>query len=67
MRQHVERQSRHHKHGRTHDEAEVKPVDQTPTPQTLTEEMDEILDAIDELLEENAEEFVNAYVQKGGQ
>jgi ubiquitin-like protein Pup len=29
--------------------------------------MDEILDEIDQVLEENAEEFVKSYVQKGGQ
>jgi ubiquitin-like protein Pup len=33
----------------------------------LTEDVDSILDEIDEVLEENAEEFVRAYVQKGGQ
>ena len=30
-------------------------------------ELDEILDEIDEVLEENASEFVRNYVQKGGQ
>jgi len=33
----------------------------------LKAEMDELLDDIDSVLEENAEEFVRAYVQKGGQ
>jgi ubiquitin-like protein Pup len=33
----------------------------------LKAEMDEILDEIDQVLEENAEEFVKSYVQKGGQ
>jgi ubiquitin-like protein Pup len=33
----------------------------------LTEDVDAILDEIDEVLEENAEEFVRQYVQKGGQ
>ncbi len=33
----------------------------------LKEEMDEILDEIDSVLEENAEEFIKSYVQKGGQ
>jgi ubiquitin-like protein Pup len=33
----------------------------------LKEEMDDILDEIDSVLEENAEEFVKSYVQKGGQ
>ena len=30
-------------------------------------ELDELLDEIDEVLEENAEEFVKVYVQKGGE
>lgn len=33
----------------------------------LTEETDDLLDEIDDVLEENAEDFVRAYVQKGGQ
>lgn len=33
----------------------------------LTAEADDILDEIDEVLEENAEEFVGAYVQRDGQ
>lgn len=33
----------------------------------LTDTMDGILDEIDEVLELNAEEFVNSYVQKGGE
>ena len=33
----------------------------------LTEDVDAILDEIDDVLEENAEEFVRGYVQKGGQ
>ena len=33
----------------------------------LKEEMDELLDEIDSVLEENAEEFVKNYVQRGGE
>ena len=33
----------------------------------LKEEMDSLVDEIDEVLEENAEEFVKNYVQKGGE
>src|SRR3569833_1708809 len=33
----------------------------------MSEDVDSILDEIDGVLEENAEEFVRAYVQKGGQ
>lgn len=35
--------------------------------QALASDLDEILDEIDSVLEENAEEFVKAYVQKGGE
>jgi ubiquitin-like protein Pup len=30
-------------------------------------ELDDLLDEIDEVLEENAEDFVRSYVQKGGE
>ncbi|RBY90152.1 ubiquitin-like protein Pup [Blastococcus sp. TBT05-19] len=33
----------------------------------MTEDVDSLLDEIDDVLEENAEDFVRAYVQKGGQ
>jgi ubiquitin-like protein Pup len=33
----------------------------------LGDETDAILDEIDDVLEENAEDFVRAYVQKGGE
>jgi ubiquitin-like protein Pup len=33
----------------------------------MTEDVDSLLDEIDEVLEENSEEFVRQYVQKGGQ
>lgn len=52
-------------------------VDEAPGPETnpevaerqekLTEDVDDLLDEIDSVLEENAEEFVRGYVQKGGQ
>jgi ubiquitin-like protein Pup len=45
--------------------AEVS-VDATKGEQ-LKADLDELLDEIDEVLEENAEEFVRNYVQKGGQ
>lgn len=35
--------------------------------QALKDAMDELLDEIDLVLEENAEEFVKGYIQKGGQ
>ncbi len=33
----------------------------------MLSDMDDLLDEIDGVLETNAEEFVNSYVQKGGQ
>ena len=42
--------------------SEAKPVDQS-----LVTETDDILDEIDGILEENAEEYVRGFVQKGGQ
>lgn len=33
----------------------------------LRDEMDALIDEIDEVLEENAEEFVKSYVQRGGE
>ena len=49
-------------HGADADQAET-----AARGERLKEEMDEILDEIDSVLEENAEEFVKSYVQKGGQ
>lgn len=37
------------------------------TKEALKAEMDALLDEIDGVLEENAEEFVAGYIQKGGQ
>ena len=47
----------------TETEAELQPKDHDP----IKSDLDSILDQIDEVLEENAEEFVKSYVQKGGQ
>ncbi len=33
----------------------------------IKEDIDKLLDEIDEILEENAEEFVKSYVQRGGE
>ena len=33
----------------------------------VQEELDDLLDEVDEVLEENAEEFVKSFVQKGGE
>ena len=41
--------------------------DVTERHEKLTEDVDAILDEIDDVLETNAEDFVRAFVQKGGQ
>jgi prokaryotic ubiquitin-like protein Pup len=38
-----------------------------PARRELLDGVDELLDEIDGVLEENAEEFIRGYVQKGGQ
>lgn len=44
-----------------------------PNPETtkkgkkIKEDLDKLMDEIDEVLEENAEEFVKSYVQRGGE
>ena len=40
---------------------------ETERGEKLKAELDDLLDEIDEVLEENAEDFVRSYVQKGGQ
>jgi ubiquitin-like protein Pup len=43
-------------------------VEATETAEAVdTSDVDELLDEIDDVLEENAEEFVKNYVQKGGE
>lgn len=66
------RESGGQKHaGRQDREVEEVEVQASPDVQErhekLTDDVDAILDEIDEVLEENAEEFVRSYVQKGGQ
>jgi ubiquitin-like protein Pup len=51
--------------------AEEETVEEAPVTtekgEKLKGELDDLLDEIDEVLESNAEDFVKAYVQKGGQ
>ena len=66
-------------HGRTRAEEEERSTERTEeqvveeAPATsergekIKAELDDLLDEIDEVLEDNAEEFVRNYVQKGGQ
>jgi len=58
------------------DSGHEEEIDEAPAPEAspeaerqekLTEDVDDLLDEIDSVLEENAEEFVRGYIQKGGQ
>ncbi|OLT46713.1 ubiquitin-like protein Pup [Saccharomonospora sp. CUA-673] len=56
-----------HGGGDSEDEADgAAPAGQERREQ-MGEDVDTILDEIDDVLEENAEDFVRAYVQKGGE
>jgi ubiquitin-like protein Pup len=46
------------------DEAQAAP---TSRGEEVSDKIDDLLDEIDSVLEENAEEFVKNYVQKGGE
>lgn len=54
-----------------HSKSETEEVETEEVPdqrdETLSDDVDAILDEIDEVLEENATEFVANYIQKGGQ
>lgn len=45
----------------------AKHAGETATREETLTDIDALLDEIDSVLESNAEEFVNSYVQKGGQ
>lgn len=56
--------------GRDADRTEADAQDEVApagTSERLRSDLDDILDQIDDVLEENAEEFVRNYVQKGGE
>ena len=42
-------------------------ADEKTRAESSTSEVDDLLDEIDEVLESNAEDFVRAFVQKGGE
>ncbi|MGA9162487.1 MAG: ubiquitin-like protein Pup [Actinomycetota bacterium] len=49
------------------EEAQTEQTEHGVDAADLKTDLDEILDEIDSLLEENAEEFVQNYIQKGGE
>jgi prokaryotic ubiquitin-like protein Pup len=53
-----------HKQKGKQDEPEIDDIE---TPEKEEFNIDDILDEIDDVLEENAEEFVRSYIQKGGE
>jgi prokaryotic ubiquitin-like protein Pup len=68
MPTHDSGQSRPQKQGDDVDELEAESSsDVAERHEKLTEDVDAILDEIDDVLETNAEDFVRAFVQKGGQ
>jgi ubiquitin-like protein Pup len=52
--------------GKPREEEKAAPQETKQT-EAKSEDIDELLDEIDEVLESNAEEFVRSYIQKGGQ
>lgn len=63
MGERVFKQHEQDRQGTTETESDLQLKDRDP----IKTDLDSILDQIDEVLEENAEEFVKSYVQKGGQ
>lgn len=59
-------QEQHRPRGRD-DDPDDPPAPAAPAAQAKDGEVDAILDEIDDVLENNAEEFVRGFVQKGGQ
>ncbi len=56
-----------HRSARRGEDVEEVEVPAAPATQTKDEDVSDILDEIDDVLENNAEEFVKGFVQKGGQ
>lgn len=63
----AEREQKRKQAPSTRDETVVEETPVAGQGEKLKAELDDLLDEIDEVLEENAEEFVRNYVQKGGQ
>lgn len=63
----AEQERKQRKADRSPQNAEVNETRNTGVGEDLSGKIDDLLDEIDSVLEENAEEFVKNYVQKGGQ
>lgn len=63
----AEQERKQRKAERSAQDAEVAETRDTGVGEGLSGKIDDLLDEIDSVLEENAEEFVKNYVQKGGQ
>lgn len=57
----------HQRADRAEPEEVEAPTSSSSAPAELDSDVDAILDEIDSVLEENAEDFVKSFVQKGGQ
>ena len=63
-----QRQKPHEARKTTEAEEDVTPSQTViETGEKLKQDLDSLIDEIDEVLEENAEEFVKNYIQKGGE
>lgn len=63
-----ERVQKQHAIERKEDEPQAELAEtRTVDAEAMKEEMDAILDDIDSVLEKNAQEFVDSYIQKGGE
>ena len=63
----AEQERKQTRRGDSTDEDEAVETESSHVGEELTERIDDLLDEIDSVLEENAEEFVKNYVQKGGE
>ena len=63
----AEQERKQRKADRSAQDAEVTETGEARVGEDLSGKIDDLLDEIDSVLEENAEEFVKNYVQKGGQ
>lgn len=64
----AQRQKQHDTRESIEPEQDVTPSQTViETGEKLKQDLDSLIDEIDEILEENAEEFVKNYIQKGGE